>query len=76
MRLSELMRSSASADPEELRERVSDLAHYLEDNREALVAACGAPVASELASLLKRLHSLGSVLEIVAESGEPLTKEN
>jgi hypothetical protein len=75
MRLSELMRSSASADPDELIEKVSDLARYLEDNGDALEAAFGSPLASELQSLLLRLNSLGSVLDIVADSGGPTGKE-
>lgn len=71
MRLSELMRSSASADPDELRERVSDLANYLEENCDALEAAFSGPVVQELQSLRLRLSSLGSVLEIAAESEGP-----
>ena len=74
MRLSELMRSSASADPDELRERVIDLAHYLEDHGDALIASCGVPLAAELKLFVPRLSSLNQVLELVTE-GSPV-KEN
>lgn len=67
MKLSEIMRSAAEADPEEAREKIGELADYLERNGASLIKVGGRPLARELRPLLRRLGSVGSVLEILLD---------
>jgi hypothetical protein len=68
VKLSEIMRSAAEADPEEAREKIGELVDYLERNGSSLVRICGRPLAKELRPLLRRLGSVGSVLDIITQS--------
>jgi hypothetical protein len=66
------MRSAAEADPEEAREKIGELVDYLERNGSSLIKVCGRPFAKELRPLLRRLGSVGSVLEILLDTREDL----
>jgi hypothetical protein len=70
MKLSELMRSAATTDPEEAHEVFSEFQDYVERNRFGLTKL-GGPMAKEVRSLLRRLERFSSYLEL-ASAGEPL----
>jgi hypothetical protein len=63
------MRSAeADLDLDEVREKVSDLADYLEKNGQTLKRLGGHPLAKELKPLVRRLLAVGNVLEIIVDS--------
>jgi hypothetical protein len=70
VKLSELLRSAATTDPEEAREVFSEFFDYVERNRFGLTKF-GGPMRREVASLLRRLERIAHCLEL-AEAGEPL----
>lgn len=73
MRLSELMRSAATTDPEEAREVFAEFQDYIERNQLGLTKF-GGPMRREIPSLLRRLERISHCLEL-AEAGDPLDEE-
>lgn len=73
MKLSELMRSAATTDPEEAREVFSEFQDYVERNQLGLTKF-GGPMRREVPALLRRLERIAHCLEL-AEAGEPLDTE-
>jgi len=70
MKLSELMRSAATTDPEEAREVFADFQAFVERNQWGLTNL-GGPMRQEIFSLLRRLERIAHCLEL-AEAGDPL----
>ncbi|NIT79644.1 MAG: hypothetical protein GWN58_33340 [Anaerolineae bacterium] len=73
MKLSELMRSAATTDPEEAHEVFSEFQDYVERNRFGLTKL-GGPMPKEIRSLLRRVERIAHYLEL-ASAGEPLDTE-
>lgn len=72
MKLSELMRSAATTDPDEARQVIAEFQEYIERNQFGLIKIGGSPLQREVRKLLRRLASVSEMLEVVEETGEPL----
>jgi len=72
MKLSELMRSAATTDPEEARQVIAEFQEYVERNQFGFSKIGGTPLQREIGNLLRRLATVSEMLELVEETGEPL----
>lgn len=73
MKLSELMRSAATTDPEEAQEVFAEFLDYIQRNQFGLTKL-GGPMPREIRSLIGRIERIAHYLEL-ASTGEPLEQE-